>query len=148
MKLSGTQTINAPRERVWTALNDIEALKTMLPGVESLDEVEPNSYRGIAQIRVGGTKDEYTGTVRLSDLQPPESYRIHGEGKGKPGHVTGAGLIRLTENTPNSTTLYYEGDVQVGGMIASVGPRLLEGAARVLVAQGLRALAQRIEQQR
>lgn len=147
MKLSGTQTINAPRERVWTVLNDIEALKTMIPGVEALDEVEPNTYRGVAKIGVAGIKGEYTGTVRLSELQPPESYRISGEGKGKPGHVKGSGTIRLTENAPNSTTLYYEGDVQVGGMIASVGQRLIEGAAKVLVGQGLKALAQRVERQ-
>ncbi len=147
MKLSGTQTINAARERVWTVLNDVEALRVMLPGVESLDEVQPNTYCGVAKIGVAGTKDVYTGTVRLSDFQPPESYRIHGEAKGKPGQVKGFGLIRLTENAPDSTTLYYEGDLQVGGMIANVGPRLIEGAAKVLVTQGLKALAQRIEQQ-
>ncbi len=147
MKLSGTQTFNAPRERVWTVLNDIEALKTLIPGVESLDEVEPNSYRGVAKIGVAGIKGEYTGTIKLSDLQPPESYRISGEGKGKPGHVKGSGMIHLSEDTPNTTTLRYEGDVQVGGMIASVGQRLIEGAAKMLVAQGLKALAQRVERQ-
>lgn len=147
MKLCGTQTINVPRERVWTVLNDIEALKTMIPGVESLDEVEPNTYRVVAKIGSGQIKAGYTGTLRLSDLQPPESYKISGEGKGKPGHVEGTGLIRLTENAPNSTTLYYEGDVQIGGMIASVGQRLIEGTAKMLVVQGLKALAHRVEQQ-
>ncbi len=147
MKLSGTQTINAPRERVWTALNDIEALKTLIPGIESLDEVAPNTYKGVAKIGVAGVKGEYTGTVTLSDIQPPESYRIAGEGKGKPGHVKGAGTIRLAEVGPSTTTLVYEGDVQVGGMIAGVGQRLIEGAAKLLVGQGLKALAQRVEQQ-
>ena len=147
MKLSGTQTINAPRERVWTALNDIEALKTLIPGIESLDEVAPNTYKGVAKIGVAGVKGEYTGTVTLSDIEPPERYRIAGEGKGKPGHVKGTGTIRLTEAGPSTTTLVYEGDVQVGGMIASVGQRLIEGAAKLLVGQGLKALAQRVEQQ-
>ncbi len=147
MKLSGTQTINAPRERVWTALNDIEALKTLIPGIESLDEVAPNTYKGVVKIGVAGVKGEYTGTVTLSDIQPPESYRIAGEGKGKPGYVKGTGTIRLAENGPRTTTLFYEGDVQVGGMIAAVGPRLIEGGAKLLVGQGLKALAQRVEQQ-
>ncbi len=145
MKLSGTHTMNAPRERVWTVLNDIEALKTLIPGVESLEEVAPNSYKGVAKVGVAGIKGEYTGTVQLSDLQPPESYRISGEGKGKPGHVKGTGTINLTEEGPNTTTLHYSGDIQVGGMIASVGQRLIEGAAKIMVGQGLKALSQRVE---
>lgn len=147
MKLSGTHTMNAPRERVWTVLNDIEALKTLIPGVESLEEVSPNTYKGVAKVGVAGIKGEYTGTVQLSELQPPESYRISGEGKGKPGHVKGTGTIKLTEQGPNTTTLHYNGDIQVGGMIASVGQRLIEGAAKLLVGQGLKALSQRVERQ-
>jgi carbon monoxide dehydrogenase subunit G len=147
MKLSGTHTMNAPRERVWTVLNDIEALKTLIPGVESLEEVAPNSYKGVAKVGVAGIKGEYTGTVQLSELQPPESYRISGEGKGKPGHVKGTGTIKLVEDGPNTTTLHYNGDIQVGGMIASVGQRLIEGAAKLLVGQGLKALSQRVERQ-
>lgn len=147
MKLSGTHTMNAPRERVWTVLNDIEALKTLIPGVESLEEVSPNTYKGVAKVGVAGIKGEYTGTVQLSELQPPESYRISGEGKGKPGHVKGTGTIKLTEEGPNTTTLHYNGDIQVGGMIASVGQRLIEGAAKLLVGQGLKALSQRVERQ-
>ncbi len=73
MKLSGTHTFNAPRERVWTMLNDIDALRTLIPGVESLEEVEPNTYKGVAKIGIAGVKGEYTGTVRLSDINPPLS---------------------------------------------------------------------------
>lgn len=146
MKLSGTHTIQAPREKVWATLNDIEALKTLIPGVESLDEVEPNTYKGVAKIGVANIKGEYTGTVKLSDIQPPESYTISGEGRGKPGHVKGIGSIRLTEDAPGTTTLHYSGDAQVGGMIAGVGQRLIEGAAKLLVSQGLKELSRRLEQ--
>lgn len=146
MKLSGTHTIQAPREKVWTTLNDIEALKTMIPGVESLDEVAPNTYKGVAKIGVANIKGEYTGTVKLSDIQPPESYTISGEGRGKPGHVKGTGSIRLTEDAPGVTTLHYSGDAQVGGMIAGVGQRLIEGAARLLLNQGFKELSKRLEQ--
>jgi len=146
MKLSGSHTINAPREKVWAMLNDIEALKTLIPGVESLEEVEPNLYKGVAKVGIGNIKGEYTGSVKLSDIQPPQSYHIAGEGRGKPGHVKGKGSITLTEDAPNTTTLHYSGDLQVGGMIASVGQRLIEGTTKLLINQGLKALAQRAEQ--
>ena len=147
MKLSGTYTINAPRERVWAKLNDIEALRTLVPGVESLEEVEPNSYKGVAKIGLPGVKGEYTGSVKLVDINPLESYRLIGEGRGRPGHVKGEGTITLTEEGPGATTLHYAGDVQIGGMIAGIGQRLLGGAAKMLVDQGLKALAQRVEQE-
>lgn len=146
MKLSGTHTFNAPRERLWTMLNDVEALRTLIPGVESLEETAPDTYKGVAKIGIAGIKGEYTGTVKLSEITPPESYHIHGEGRGKPGHVKGDGAIRLTEDAPGTTTLHYSGDIQVGGMIASVGQRLIEGATKLLISQGLKALAQRVEQ--
>jgi carbon monoxide dehydrogenase subunit G len=147
VKLSGSQTINAPRDRVWKMLNDIDALRTLIPGVERLEEIEPNTYKGVAKIGVAGVKGEYTGTVRLADINPPQSYRLIGEGRGKPGHVKGEGMIELIEDTPNTTTLRYSGDVQVGGPIASVGQRLIEGAAKLLINQGLKTLAKRAERQ-
>jgi carbon monoxide dehydrogenase subunit G len=147
MKLSGSHTFNAPREKVWAALIDIDALRTLLPGVESLEEVEPNTYKGVAKIGVAGVKGEYTGTVRLADINAPTGYRLIGEGRGKPGHVKGQGSLELTEAAPGQTVLHYNGDVQVGGMIASVGQRLIEGAAKLLINQGMKALAQRVEQQ-
>lgn len=147
MKLSGSQEINAPREDVWTMVNDIEALRTLLPGVQTLEEVEPNTYKGVAKIGIGNIQGEYTGTVRLSDIDPPNSYRLTGEGRGKPGHVKGEGHIELTEAAPNKTVLHYTADIQVGGMIASVGQRLIEGATKLLINQGLKALVRRVENQ-
>ncbi|GAC1360458.1 MAG: hypothetical protein NVS4B8_19790 [Herpetosiphon sp.] len=145
MKFSGSQVINAPRERVWTVLNDIEALKTLIPGVQSLDEVEPNTFKGIAKIGIANVKGEYTGTVKMQDIDPPKGYRLVGEGRGKPGHVTGEGRITLDETTSETTTLHYDADMQVGGPIASVGQRLIEGASKMLINQGLKALAKKVE---
>ncbi|MBV9787720.1 MAG: carbon monoxide dehydrogenase subunit G [Chloroflexi bacterium] len=147
MKLSGSHTFNAPRDKVWATLIDIEALRTLIPGVESLEEVEPNTYKGVAKIGVAGIKGEYTGTVKLTDIDAPTGYRLLGDGRGKPGHVKGEGTLELVEEAPNQTLLRYAGDVQVGGMIASVGQRLIEGAAKLLINQGMKALAQRVEQQ-
>ena len=147
MKLSGAQTFNAPRERVWAVLQDVEALRTIIPGVQSLEEVGPNTYKGVAKIGVANIKGEYTGTVRLADLDPPHSYRMIGEGRGRPGHVKGEATIELTEDEQNVTTLHYNGDMHIGGPIASVGQRLIEGAAKMLINQGFKALAKRVENQ-
>lgn len=145
MKFVGSHTINAPREHVWTVLNDIEALRTLIPGVETLEEIEPNTFKGMARIGVANIKGEYTGTIKLADITPPESYRLIGEGRGKPGHVKGEGTISLAADGPTQTTLHYTADMQVGGMIASVGQRLIEGASKLLINQGLKALAERAE---
>jgi carbon monoxide dehydrogenase subunit G len=147
MKLSGSHTFNAPRERVWTVLQDVEALRTIIPGVQSLEEVGPDTYQGVAKIGIANMKGEYTGTVRLTDMNPPESYRMIGEGRGKPGHVKGEATIELTEDAPDVTTLHYNGDMQIGGPVAGVGQRLIEGAAKMLVDQGFKALAKRVEGQ-
>jgi uncharacterized protein len=147
MKLAGTHTINAPRQIVWSMLNDIEALKTLIPGVETLEETAPNTYHGVARIGVANIKGEYSGTVALSNITPPESYDIAGEGRGKPGFAKGNGTIRLTEDAPGTTTLHYSGDLHIGGMIASVGQRLIEGTTKLLINQGLKELAKRAEQQ-
>lgn len=147
MKLAGSQTINASRDHVWRMLNDIDALRTLVPGIDSLEEIEPNTYKGVARIGVAGVKGEYTGTIRLTDIDPPQSYRLIGEGRGRPGHVKGEGSIELAEDGPSTTTLHYNGDIQVGGPIASVGQRLIQSAAKLLVNQGLKALARRAEQQ-
>lgn len=146
MKLSGSHTFNAPRERVWTVLQDIEALRTIIPGVQSLEEVAPDTYKGVAKIGIANIKGEYTGTVKLTDMDPPNSYRMIGDGRGKPGHVKGEATINLTEDTPNQTTLHYNGDMQIGGMIASVGQRLIEGASKMMVSQGFKALAKKVEE--
>lgn len=146
MKLSGSHTFNAPRERVWTVLQDVEALRTIIPGVQSLEQVEPDTYKGVAKIGVASIKGEYSGTVKLVDINEPQSYRMVGEGRGKPGHVKGQALIELTEDTPDTTTLRYTGDMQIGGPVAGVGQRLIEGATKMLVSQGFKALAKQVEQ--
>ncbi len=145
MKFSGSHTINAPRERVWTTLNDIEALRTLIPGVESLQQTAPDTFQGVAKIGVASIKGEYTGTIRMVDIDPPNGYRLVGEGRGRPGHVKGEGKITLVADSPETTTLQYDADMQVGGPIASVGQRLIEGASKLLINQGLKALAQKAE---
>ena len=134
MKISGTHRLSAPRERAWQCLNDPVFLKECLPGCESMEATGPDQYRVTLTVGIAAVKGRYTGSVTLSEKEPPEHFKMQVEGKGTGGFMQGTGLLELSED-PEGTQVAYQGDVQVGGPIASVGQRLLEGAARMLVGQ-------------
>jgi carbon monoxide dehydrogenase subunit G len=132
VKVSGSYTINAPRERLWESLNDPAFLKVCLPGCESLEAVGPDQYQAALTVGIAVVKGKYTGSVTLSEKEPPQRFRMQVEGKGTGGFVQGTGLLEFDED-PQGTKVNYQGDVQVGGPIASIGQRLLDGAARMMV---------------
>jgi uncharacterized protein len=134
MKISGTHLLNAPRERAWQCLNDPVFLKECLPGCESMEASGPDQYRATLTVGIAAVKGEYTGSVTLSEKEPPQRFKMQVEGKGTGGFMQGTGLLELSED-PQGTQVAYQGDVQVGGPIASVGQRLLEGAAKMMVGQ-------------
>jgi uncharacterized protein len=134
VKLSGSHTLNAPRERVWQLLNDPAFLKACLPGCESLDATGPDQYQAALSIGIAAVKGKYIGTVTLSEKEPPQRFKMRVEGKGTGGFMQGTGILELADD-PQGTKVTYEGDVQVGGPIASVGQRLLDGAAKMMVGQ-------------
>lgn len=144
VRLEGTYTFDAPREVVWQVLMDPQAIAQALPGTQSLEEIEPNAYRGVMVVRVGPVQGRFGGTVRLTDLTPPEGYHLQVEGKGPQGFVTGEGDLRLEEQE-GKTVLHYSGQAQVGGRIAAVGQRLIESTARSIVRQGLEALNRQVQ---
>ena len=139
MKIEGTVTINAPRERIWQALTTPENLIRCMPGCERLEEVGDGDYEVVLTVGIAAIKGTYTGHVKLSDLTPLDHYRMDVDGKGKTGFVKGGGTIDLVEGN-GVTTLTYQGDVAVGGTIASVGQRMIPGAARLMVSQFFTAL--------
>jgi carbon monoxide dehydrogenase subunit G len=134
VKVSGTHIINAPRERLWWLLNDPAFLKACLPGCESLEATAPDQYQAVLTVGIAAVKGKYTGTVTLSEKQPPQRFTMRVEGKGTGGFMQGTGDLALAED-PQGTKVTYQGDVQVGGPIASVGQRLLDGAAKMMVGQ-------------
>ncbi len=144
VRLEGTYTFEAPREVVWEVLMDPHAIAQALPGTQTLEEIEENTYRGVMNVRVGPVQGRFEGTVKLSDIQPLEGYRLHVEGKGPQGFVTGEGELRL-EDQDGRTVLHYSGEAQVGGRIAAVGQRLIESTARSIVRQGLEALNRQVQ---
>ena len=131
MKLEGTYDVPAPRQKVWEAFLDPEQLKKAIPGCEKLEAIGPDEYKATMKIGVGGVKGTFEGKVRLSDMKPPESYKLAVEGSGGPGFIRGETVITLTE-AEEGTRVSYTADVQVGGLIASVGQRMLGGVSKMM----------------
>lgn len=134
MELNGEVIIEAPRARVWAALNDPEMLARCIDGVESLTRVagpDGERFEGRMNVRVGPVRASFTGQVTLMDVVAPESYRLVGEGKGGvAGHARGEAAVTLTETGPAATQLAYRVTSSVGGKLAQLGARLIEGAAK------------------
>lgn len=144
MKLEGTYTFDAPRDAVWQALLDPEVLARTMPGCEKLEQIGENEYKGALKIRVGPVQGQFEGIVNLSNINPPESYRMQVDGKGAPGFMKGVGEVRL-EDQGEATLMHYTGEAQVGGRIASVGQRLLDSSAKALTRQSLDGLHEQIK---
>ncbi len=129
MQMSGEYRIEAPRQRVWQALNDPEVLKRCLPGCEALERTSDSSFSAKIKAKVGPISAKFAGAVTLSDLNPPESYVIAGEGKGGAvGFAKGSAAVRLSEDG-SGTVLSYQAEAQVGGKLAQIGSRLIQGTA-------------------
>jgi carbon monoxide dehydrogenase subunit G len=130
MTMSGEVQLPATREEVWTKLNDPEVLKTCVPGCEQLDKISDTEFQAIASIKVGPVKARWKGKVRLSDLDPPNGYKISGEGEGGvAGFAKGNAVVGLTEKD-GGTLLSYNVDAQIGGKLAQLGQRLINSAAK------------------
>jgi uncharacterized protein len=130
MEMTGEHRIPAPRQRVWEALNDPEVLKHCIPGCQSLDKVSDTEFNGRVVASVGPVRATFGGKVTLSDLDPPQSYTITGEGSGGvAGFAKGGAKVNLAEEGAE-TLLSYAVQAQVGGKLAQIGSRLIDGVAR------------------
>lgn len=130
MDMTGEYRIPAPREQVWAALNDPETLKASLPGCQSLEKVSDREFAATVVAKVGPVQAKFNGNVTLSNLNPPESYTISGEGKGgAAGFAKGGADVRLLEEG-EVTVLTYTAKADVGGKLAQLGSRLIDGTAK------------------
>jgi uncharacterized protein len=130
MDMTGERRIPAPREKVWAALNDPAVLKKCIPGCESLEKTGDNDLTAIASVKIGPISARFNGRVQLLDLDPPNGYRIQGEGQGGvAGFAKGGANVGLTEEGFD-TLLKYEVHAQVGGKIAQLGARLIDATAK------------------
>lgn len=137
--------IKHDRERIYEALLDPSVLSRLLPGVEKFEEVGPDTYDVIVKLGVGAIRGNYTGRVELADQKPPESYRLKGEAKGGPGWAKGYALFTLVPGDEGGTILKVAADAQVGGAIAGVGQRMMEGVAKTMMREFFDALSRELE---
>ena len=132
MEIKGEYKIAAPREKVFAALNDVTILQACIPGCETLEKTSETEMKAKVRMRIGPVSASFTGKVTLSDLDPPNGYRISGEGQGgAAGFAKGGAVVTLREDA-GDTVLNYNVDAQVGGKIAQVGARLIDGTAKKL----------------
>ncbi|UYN93073.1 MAG: carbon monoxide dehydrogenase subunit G [Enhydrobacter sp.] len=132
MEIKGEYRIAAPRDKVFAALNDPAVLQACIPGCESLEKTSDTEMKAKVRMRIGPVSANFSGKVTLSDIDPPNGYRISGEGQGgAAGFAKGGAVVNLREDG-GETVLTYNVDAQVGGKIAQVGARLIDGTARKL----------------
>ena len=131
MKLEGEYEIPAPRAKVWDAFLDPNVLQKAIPGCEKLEALGNDEYKATLKIGVGGVKGTFEGKVRLLEKKPTDSYKMAAEGSGGPGFIRSDTLITLTDSG-SGTKVTYVADVQVGGLIASVGQRMLGGVSKMM----------------
>jgi carbon monoxide dehydrogenase subunit G len=143
MKIAIASVIPAPRDRVFAALIDPAVLRRCIPGCEMLTASGPDAYEATLKIGVAGFKGSYSGKAAIRNKQPPGSLTLSFEGKGGPGFVRGSAAISLVPEAGGdaATRVASDADVQVGGLIAAVGSRLVEAAARKLADDFFRQLS-------
>lgn len=131
MDMSGSYRITAPREKVWAALNDPEILKQCIPGCEEIEKHSDTELTAKVVAKVGPVKAKFAGKVTLSDIDPPNGYTITGEGSGgAAGFGKGGAAVKLNPDGDGATLLDYTAHAQVGGKLAQIGSRLIDGTAR------------------
>jgi carbon monoxide dehydrogenase subunit G len=144
MKLEGSYDMPVPRQRVWEAFLDPEQLRQAIPGCEKLEAVGNDEYKATMKIGVGAVKGTFEGKVRLSDKKPPDSYRLAVEGSGGPGFIRGDTVITLSD-ADGGTRVSFTADVQVGGLIAGVGQRMLGGVSKMMADQFFNRMGQLLQ---
>jgi carbon monoxide dehydrogenase subunit G len=136
MQMSGETVLPAPRERVWAALNDPDMLKACIPGCESFERTGDNSFKALVVTKLGPVKAKFKGNVELLDLDPPNGYRLAGQGDGGiAGFAKGGATVSLSDAEGGGTKLTYVAEGQIGGKLAQLGQRLVDGVAKSMADQ-------------
>ena len=144
MQLTGTYDFAAPPERVWDLLMDTTAIAGCLPGCRELRDLGEDRYQAELVVVVAAMTGNYGATIAIEDKAPPRSYRLVIQGTGRTGFIKGASTIRL-ESVANGTSVHVEANADVGGAIARVGQRLIEGVARTTMNRFFACLASRLQ---
>jgi carbon monoxide dehydrogenase subunit G len=141
VKISGSYALPLPQERAYQIMQDPKVLAQAIPGCEELEKTGENEYRMKMKMVLASLSGVFDGKVKITDQMPPSSFRLVVEGSGRPGFVKGDGLLKLSA-VDTGTEVSYEGDAQVGGTIAAVGQRLLDGTAKIMIRRFFEKLAE------
>jgi carbon monoxide dehydrogenase subunit G len=141
VKISGSNSVPAPRERAWAVLQDPDVLAKCMPGCDALVKTGDNEYQMKMKMALASFSGLFDGRIRIADQSFPDTFRLIVEGSGKVGFLKGDGLLTLIEQG-TSTEVRYEGDVHVGGTIAAVGQRLIDSTARMMIKRFFDKLAE------
>jgi carbon monoxide dehydrogenase subunit G len=130
MEMSSSQLVPAPQDKVWKALNDPELLKACIPGCESIEAAGGNTYKIVMLAKIGPVRARFAGKMQIAEMNPPDSYSLMFEGEGgMAGFAKGKADVKLTPEG-ESTLLSYTAKAQIGGKLAQIGSRLVDGAAK------------------
>jgi uncharacterized protein len=145
MELTSTRIVDAPPEKVWAALNDPAVLKEAVPGCESLERVTDSEWRAVVAAKVGPVSARFNGKMLLADLDPPHGYTLKFEGQGgAAGFASGEAKVSLAAAEGGKTALSYAAKAQVGGKLAQIGSRLIDGAAAKMADDFFARFAERV----
>lgn len=148
MNMNGEHLIPADIETVWRGLNDEEVLKAAIPGCETLTRTSPTGFTALVSIKIGPVKAKFSGEVELTDLDPPNGYRLSGKGNGGiAGFAQGGATVRLSP-APGGTLLSCAVDAQIGGKLAQLGARLIDATSRKLASEFFQRFADRLASER
>ena len=147
MTMSGEFTLPADKATVWAKLNDPDVLRACIPGCQSLERTGDNGFAAVAKVKVGPVSATFKGKVTLSDIDPPNGYRITGEGEGGvAGFAKGGAAVKL-DDAEGGTKLTYDVEAQIGGKLAQLGGRLINGVAKKMADEFFANFAKAVEPQ-
>jgi uncharacterized protein len=133
VKIAGTSRLALTPEKAYAMMQDPEVLAKAMPGCESLEKIGPDEYRMKMKMAMASVSGAFEGRVKITEQNPPASFKLLVEGTGKIGFMKGEGLLKLSAAEGDATDVAYEGDVQVGGTMAAVGQRLIDATARMMI---------------
>jgi hypothetical protein len=145
LDIGGNETIHAPVEALWKALNDPIVLTRCIPGCKTMTEIVPDAYKVEMQLRVAAVGGTFEGEIALSDKEPPKACSIKVSGAGTLGHGNGSARFEIAPEGTNSSRLTYQGVGEIGGLVAGVGQRILSSVSKHLVGRFFTALRKEFE---
>jgi len=144
LKIDGSYSMPFPAEQVWQCLTDAQKIGKCLPGCETMESIGTDLYEATLKMGIGAIKGTFSSHIRMEILDPGQRYKLSVEGKGAIGFLKGEGVISL-DHFAQPTRVEYQGDVQIGGLIASVGQRMIQGFAKQTISQFFAAIVKEME---